>query len=203
MTVAARFSFLATLALALALPGCGSSRATFSSDEDAFPAPAGSANQKPTRPVIFTVAPPSSNFTDNHVVYGSDFSSEPTNDSPDDISDFDNLELNAALKNKLAVLRVGSGLTESHLLSVFAGVKNKSTRPLTIEVQTIYRDKDGHQLTDGRSSWIPITLRPHQETQYRSMAISEQASDFLVRIRNAAPTPAPESPATDAQATLP
>jgi hypothetical protein len=99
---------------------------------------------------------------------------------------FDNLEIvNPSLKDKLAVLRVGAGRSDSNLLSVFAGVKNKTAHPLDLEMQTVYRDKDGNSLTDGRGSWIAINLKPHEETQYRSVAISEDATDFVVRIRHA------------------
>jgi hypothetical protein len=103
-------------------------------------------------------------------------------------SDFDNLEIvGGNLRDKLAVLRVGSDRSESNLLSVFAGVKNKTSQRLELEMQTVYRDKEGRPLGDGRSSWVPITLKPHEATQYRSVALSEDATDFLVRIRHASP----------------
>ncbi len=73
---------------------------------------------------------------------------EPTN--------FDNLELvSPGLKNRLAITRVGSDRTEGNLLSVFAGLKNKSARPLDLEVQTLYKDKADHSL-NGRNGWVPI-----------------------------------------------
>jgi hypothetical protein len=52
-------------------------------------------------------------------------------------------------------------------------------------VETVYKDKTDHPLSDGRASWIGITLKPHEETQYRSVALSEDATDFMVRIRRA------------------
>jgi hypothetical protein len=107
--------------------------------------------------------------------------------SSDSSSDIDNLEIvGDGLKGKLAVLHVGANRNDSNLLSVFAGVKNETGRKLELEMQTIYRDKDGHSLSDGEN-WIPITLKPHEQTQYRSVALSPDATDFLVRIRHAAP----------------
>ena len=101
---------------------------------------------------------------------------------------FDNLEIvSPGLKSRLAVTRVGSDRTDDNLLTVFAGLKNKSGRPLPLEVQTLYKDKRDHSLSDGRKSWVPLTLKPHEEMQYRSVAISEEATDFVVRIRHAAP----------------
>jgi hypothetical protein len=107
-------------------------------------------------------------------------------------SDFDNLEIvGDSLKGKLAVTRVGSDRTDANLLSVFAGVKNQTGRRLELEMQTLYRDKNGNPLSGGGASWIPITLKPHEETQYRSVALSQEAADFQVRIRRAS------SPGTD------
>lgn len=97
-------------------------------------------------------------------------------------SSFENLELaDASLKGKLAILRVGSEPSANDLLSVFAGLKNKTAHPLALQVQTIYKDKAGDSLNTG--SWIPMTLKPHEETEYRSTSISGEAVDFLIRVR--------------------
>jgi len=93
--------------------------------------------------------------------------------------------VDASLKGKLAILRVGSEPTPNNLLSVFAGLKNRTAHPLALEVQTIYRDKAGNELNAG--SWIPMTLKPHEETDYRSASISTEATDFLIRIRRVPP----------------
>lgn len=105
----------------------------------------------------------------------------------DSSGDIDNLEIvGDGLTGKLAVLHVGANRNDSNLLSVFAGVKNKTGRKLELEMQTIYRDKDGHSLGNGEN-WISIILKPHEQTQYRSVALTPDATDFLVRIRHAAP----------------
>ena len=105
--------------------------------------------------------------------------------SSDSSSDIDNLEIvGDGLKGKLEVLHMGANRNDSNLLSVFAGVKNETGRKLELEMQTIYRDKDGNSLSNG-ANWIPITLKPHGQTQYRSVALSPDATDFLVRIRHA------------------
>lgn len=99
-------------------------------------------------------------------------------------SSFDNLEFaDSSLEGKIAVLRVGSEPTATNLLSVFAGLKNKTSHRLEIEVQTLYKDKAGNALNSG--SWIGLTLKPHEEFEYRSASISEAAADFLVRVRKA------------------
>ena len=103
---------------------------------------------------------------------------------------FDNIDIvDDTLDGKVAVLRVGSEVGENKLLSVFAGLKNKTAHKLDLEIQTIYKDEFGNALNSG--SWIPFTLKAHEEKEYHSTSISMQAVDFLVRVRHAAPTPAP------------
>jgi len=102
-------------------------------------------------------------------------------------ANFDNLELvDTSLKGRLSILRVGSDPTDNNLLSVFVGLKNRTSHPLPLEIQTIYKDKLGNPMNQG--SWVPLTLKPHEQTEYRSTSISTDASDFLVRIRTAATT---------------
>jgi hypothetical protein len=99
-------------------------------------------------------------------------------------SSFDNLDIvDSSLNGKVAILRVGSEVEENNLLSVFAGLKNKTAHRLNLEVQTIYKDKDDNALNAG--SWIAFTLKPHEEKEYHSASISELAVDFLVRVRRA------------------
>jgi hypothetical protein len=99
-------------------------------------------------------------------------------------SSFDNLDVvDSSLNGKIAVLRVGSEVAENNLLSIFAGLKNKTARRLDLEVQTIYKDKDDNALNAG--SWISFTLKPHEEKEYHSTSISVEAVDFLVRVRRA------------------
>ena len=113
---------------------------------------------------------------------------EKADEDTDAGSDFDNLELvDVSLKGKLAVLRIGSDRTTNNLMSVFAGLKNKTAHRLNLEVQTLYKDKSGNPLNT--ASWIPLTLKPHEESVYRSASISEEATDFLVRVRRAVPAP--------------
>jgi hypothetical protein len=120
--------------------------------------------------------------------------------SSDNSTGFDNVELvNPNLAAKLGILRVGSSRTDADLLSVFVGLKNKTAHALEVEVQTIYKDKTGQALTEGAGSWIPMKLKPHEEAQYRSVAISEDATDFLVRIRRPASVPVPAKPADTGQ----
>lgn len=109
-------------------------------------------------------------------------------DETDAGSSFDNLDIvDAGLNGKVAVMRVGSQLAENNLLSVFAGLKNKTAHRLALEVETIYKDKAGNALNAG--SWIALTLKPHEEREYRSSSISVEAVDFLIRVRRATPAP--------------
>ena len=118
-------------------------------------------------------------------------SSPAVGSSPED-SSFDNLDLvDPSLVGKVGILRVGSEVGENKLLSVFAGLKNKTGHRIDLEIQTIYKDEFGNALNSG--SWIPFTLPAHQEKEYHSASITTQAVDFLVRVRRApgATTPGP------------
>ena len=102
-------------------------------------------------------------------------------------STFDNVEiLSSSLQSKLTILRAGSDRTSTNLLSVFVGLKNDTPRRLEIQVATLYKDKSGNRLDNGQASWLSLTLKPHEELEYRSASLSEDAVDFLVHIRKAA-----------------
>jgi hypothetical protein len=102
----------------------------------------------------------------------------------DEGTTFDNIEIiDASLKGKLSVMRVGSQVADNNLLGVFAGLKNKTGHRLALEVETIYKDKAGNELN--ASSWIAVTIPANEEKDYRSSAITDQAVDFLIRVRRA------------------
>jgi hypothetical protein len=99
---------------------------------------------------------------------------------------FDNIDvIDASLDGKLAVLRVGSDIGTNKLLTIFVGLKNKTGHTLNLEIETIYKDTFGNALNAG--SWISFTLKAHSEYEYHSSTITEQATDFLVRVRRAPP----------------
>jgi hypothetical protein len=95
---------------------------------------------------------------------------------------FDNVEVvDESLSGQLDVVRAGSQPTESNTLSVFVGLHNRTKEKLFLQVQTIYKDSSGNALNTG--SWVPMTLKPKQEIEYRSVSLSDEATDFVVRIR--------------------
>jgi hypothetical protein len=97
---------------------------------------------------------------------------------------FDNVDVvDAALTGKISVLRVGSQRTNTNLLSIFASLKNLTGHAITIQAQTLYKDGDGNWLDGGKAGWVSLTLKPHEELEYRSASLSDDAQDFLVRIR--------------------
>jgi hypothetical protein len=191
---------LLLLGNALLLAGCaenGTSSATFSPDEDALP-PKPEVAKLTTGPFYGSTDPIPHPVADNSTHFSPEYTqmvnlngpsrpaAEQEDDTPASSYDFDNLEVDSPeLKGKLAVLRVGSERSDSNLLTVFTGLKNKSETALPIEVETVYKDKANQPLSDGRAGWIGITLKPHEETQYRSVALSVDATDFMVRIRRA------------------
>jgi hypothetical protein len=166
------------------LPGATSPVSTTSSQ----PAqPAGDSSVATTNQAVKTAPPKVSAHSDTTLATssGDAVAVKPPDASADDTgSSFDNLELvDAGLSRKLAVLRVGSDRTASNLLSIYAGLKNKTGHVLEIEAQTIYKDKSDTALNDGKGSWIPMQLKAREQTEYRSVSLSPDAVDFMVRIR--------------------
>ncbi len=100
---------------------------------------------------------------------------------------FDNVDvIDSNLKGKLAVLRTGGEIGPTKLLSIFVALRNKTGHTLELEIETIYKDGYGNALNHG--SWIPFTLKAHEDKEYHSTSISELAtadSDYLVRVRTA------------------
>ncbi len=114
-------------------------------------------------------------------------------DEADTGSHFDNIDIvDATLAGKVSVTRVGSEPSPNNLLSVFAGLKNKTSHRLDLEVETIYQDVSGNSLNAG--SWIHLSLMPYEEKEYRSTSISEpfdpdaMTAHFLIRVRRASKT---------------
>ncbi len=96
----------------------------------------------------------------------------------------DNLDIvDDVLKPKLDLTRIDASRSRTNLLVVTLALSNKTGRKVDLEVETVYRDKGGNELNTG--SWIPFTLQPHGDLNYRSSSISEAAVDFLIRVRKA------------------
>jgi len=87
------------------------------------------------------------------------------------------------LKPKLDLAHIDDTRGRNNLLVVTLDLSNKTGRKVDIEVETVYKDKGGNELNTG--SWIPFTLQPHGDLNYRSSSISEAAVDFLIRVRKA------------------
>lgn len=97
---------------------------------------------------------------------------------------FDNVEvLDRSLDGKLSVVSVGSDRTKTNLLSIFVSLKNLTSSSLLIEAETLYKDGNGDWIEGGKASWLSLEIKPHGELEYRSASLSEEAQDFLVRIR--------------------
>ncbi len=178
-----------------ALVGCAAHPGpTLAKGEDALPQGGPATSPTPVKlanevssPGVGSAAPqtaaPSSSGNSRQTA---DAGSDDTGSGTDLGFDFDNLEvLNPDLKESLAILRIGSEPKANKVLSVFTGLRNKTGQKLYLEVQTIYKNRLGDPINHG--TWVPMTLKPHQTTEYRSASLSDDATDFLVRIRRGIP----------------
>jgi len=87
------------------------------------------------------------------------------------------------LKPKLDLTHIDAQRGRNNLLSVTLSMSNKTGHKIDLEIETIYKDKEGNALNT--SSWIGFTLKPHADQDYHSSSISEEAVDFLIRVRKA------------------
>ena len=106
-------------------------------------------------------------------------------DADTDARDYrNNLDIvDDVLKPKLDLTRIDAQRSRNNLLVVTLSLSNKTSRKVELEVETVYKDKGGNELNTG--SWIPFTLQPQGDLNYRSSSISEAAVDFLIRVRKA------------------
>jgi hypothetical protein len=97
---------------------------------------------------------------------------------------FDNVEvIDPGLEGRLSVVSVGSDRTGTNLLSVFVTLKNLTSSSLMVEAETLYKDANGDWMDGGKAGWISLEIKPHEEFDYRSASLSDEAQDFLVRLR--------------------
>jgi hypothetical protein len=68
------------------------------------------------------------------------------------------------------------------LLTVYVDIQNKTHKPLELQVQTMYEDTSKN-LVSSDSSWIDFPLKPRETQEYCSVALSQDARSYLVRIR--------------------
>lgn len=106
----------------------------------------------------------------------------------DNASGFTNVDLDTGFTGKLVVVRVNCGRTDNNLLAVSAMLRNVTGRTVKIEVGTCYADAAGNWINGGQAGWLSFVLKPHSEFQYRSASLSDDASDYLVRIRTIEPS---------------
>jgi hypothetical protein len=102
----------------------------------------------------------------------------------DTSSGFENVDLlDGTLTGKLGVIDVGSNRSTDNLLNVCATLKNITGHTLKIEAQTLYRDASGNWINGGRAGWITLEIKPRGELAYRSASLTDEAQDYLVRVR--------------------
>ncbi len=125
-----------------------------------------------------------------------DVSGNSSGDSGDSDSDFDGVHfVDKKLAGLIKVERVNTELSPMKLLTVYVAFKNKTHKAIDIQVQTNYADVDKKPLS-GEDSWIDLTLKPREESEYCSVALSADARSYLVQVRLEPPDGSGQGPGT-------
>ena len=113
----------------------------------------------------------------------SDNSSSSSNDDPQEGPGFDGVAyIDKKLSSLITVEKVNNELSPMKLLTVYVDIRNKTRKPLELQVQTMYEDTS-RNLVSSDNSWIEFPLKPHELQEYCSVALSQNARSYLVRIR--------------------
>jgi len=86
------------------------------------------------------------------------------------------------LKNQVTVEGQRAKWTAENLLEVQARIRNRMEEPLQVEVQTVFKDKDGFSVND-ISAWQRLIFEPNETKIYKINSINSKARRFTIRVR--------------------
>lgn len=68
-------------------------------------------------------------------------------------------------------------------LQVFANIRNRTEKRLTVQVQTVFKDENGYSTGD-ETAWETIIITDLSQTTYQSVAQNPKARKYTIRIRS-------------------
>jgi uncharacterized protein YcfL len=90
--------------------------------------------------------------------------------------------LNSELAGSLAVEGQRASYAEDGRLQVFANIRSRTPKRLTIQVQTVFKDENGFSTGD-ETAWETIILTELSQTTYQSIAQNTKARRYTIRVR--------------------
>ena len=90
--------------------------------------------------------------------------------------------LDKSLKKRIAVDRTGLKTLADGRVQVVANLRNRTSSDLEIQVQTVFKDRDGVS-TQEDSAWEMRFLAAHETETYELMSRGTNAEKYTIRIR--------------------
>jgi uncharacterized protein YcfL len=88
------------------------------------------------------------------------------------------------LSQLIAVIRQTSDRIDGDLLRIRTEIKNKTEKDLWVDVQIVWKDKDGHRAYE--TNWAPLFLPGRFVTDHEVASMRADVADYEFRVRNAA-----------------
>ncbi len=82
---------------------------------------------------------------------------------------------------RLRIVRHAVERDNNNLLTVKLGIENSKNKDDIVDIQTIFKDKDGFELE--QTNWEPVLLHRRKVTDYTVTSLSAQAADYTVLVR--------------------
>ena len=86
------------------------------------------------------------------------------------------------LQKRLTVEGQNARWNEASLLEVQARLRNRTEAPLEVEIQTVFKNKDGFSTND-TTAWQRLMFEPNETKIYRVTSLNSKARRFTIRVR--------------------
>ena len=91
--------------------------------------------------------------------------------------------LGGDIRRSIAVEGQQAKLAEDGRLQVFANIRNRWTKRLTVQVQTVFKDENGFSTGD-ETAWETMIITERSQTSYQTTSQNTNARKYTIRIRS-------------------
>ena len=97
--------------------------------------------------------------------------------------EYNQIHTDRTLRSKVEVTRVNESFVSGNIKKVQAVVSNKSSKKLNVKYSFEWYDENGMSLRSTSSSWKLVFLNGKEEKPIQSVAPSEKAVDFKLKLK--------------------
>lgn len=108
----------------------------------------------------------------------------PVTQSPSTEDLYSVVELDPTLVKTVAVDHTNGRKLSDRRLEVAANIRNRTTKDLKIQVQTVFKDEGGYS-TQEDSAWGTLFLTANETETYKIVSRERNAAKYTIRIREA------------------